>query len=182
MSTVSLRIQPLIARGAALIRGLRERRIRTDCRAGLSVAVHLLNIFCSATIPTAPNKKHPWKAFPDITPHIRDGFRTRNSIRRSGGSQHCVRPCRRWWDQSDRCAFVHNGRVVKRTGEGIIIEFRSVVDAVRCAIEVRTSRKFWWHGALPARTGHCRGRSGSGPEGQSSNLGGGEHNWGFRPP
>jgi class 3 adenylate cyclase len=32
---------------------------------------------------------------------------------------------------------VHNGRVVKRTGDGIIIEFRSVVDAVRCAIEVQ---------------------------------------------
>jgi adenylate cyclase len=32
---------------------------------------------------------------------------------------------------------VHHGRVVKRTGDGIIIEFRSVVDAVRCAIEVQ---------------------------------------------
>ncbi len=29
------------------------------------------------------------------------------------------------------------GRVVKRTGDGILIEFRSVVDAVRCAIEVQ---------------------------------------------
>jgi hypothetical protein len=57
VSTGSLRIQPLIARGAALIRGLRERRIRTDCRAGLSVAVHLHNIFCSATIPAAPKRR-----------------------------------------------------------------------------------------------------------------------------
>ena len=32
---------------------------------------------------------------------------------------------------------VHHGRVVKRTGDGIIIEFRSIVDAVRCAIEVQ---------------------------------------------
>jgi adenylate cyclase len=32
---------------------------------------------------------------------------------------------------------VYHGRVVKRTGDGIIIEFRSVVDAVRCAIEVQ---------------------------------------------
>jgi adenylate cyclase len=32
---------------------------------------------------------------------------------------------------------VHHGRVVKRTGDGSIIEFRSVVDAVRCAIEVQ---------------------------------------------
>src|SRR5262249_1993663 len=32
---------------------------------------------------------------------------------------------------------VHHGRTVKRTGDGSIIEFRSVVDAVRCAIEVQ---------------------------------------------
>jgi class 3 adenylate cyclase len=30
---------------------------------------------------------------------------------------------------------VHHGRVVKRTGDGSIIEFRSVVDAVNCAVE-----------------------------------------------
>src|SRR6202051_423397 len=34
---------------------------------------------------------------------------------------------------------VHNGRVVKRTGDGAIVEFRSVVDAVRCAIEVQNA-------------------------------------------
>src|SRR5829696_1806871 len=33
---------------------------------------------------------------------------------------------------------VHHGRVVKRTGDGVIVEFRSVVDAVRCAIEVQS--------------------------------------------
>ena len=38
----------------------------------------------------------------------------------------------------DPAIAVHHGRVVKRTGDGIIIEFRSVVDAVRCAIEVQT--------------------------------------------
>ena len=32
---------------------------------------------------------------------------------------------------------LHHGRVVKRTGDGILIEFRSVVDAVRRAIEVQ---------------------------------------------
>jgi adenylate cyclase len=32
---------------------------------------------------------------------------------------------------------VHHGRVVKRTGDGSLTEFRSVVDAVRCAIEVQ---------------------------------------------
>ena len=34
---------------------------------------------------------------------------------------------------------VHHGRVVKRTGDGALVEFRSVVDAVRCAIEVQSA-------------------------------------------
>jgi len=40
-------------------------------------------------------------------------------------------------DLIDPTIAVHHGRVVKRTGDGLIIEFRSVVDAVRCAIEVQ---------------------------------------------
>ena len=40
-------------------------------------------------------------------------------------------------DLIDPAIAAHHGRVVKRTGDGIIIEFRSVVDAVRCAIEVQ---------------------------------------------
>jgi TolB-like protein len=40
-------------------------------------------------------------------------------------------------DLIDPAIAVHHGRVVKRTGDGILIEFRSVVDAVRCAIEVQ---------------------------------------------
>jgi adenylate cyclase len=40
-------------------------------------------------------------------------------------------------DLIDPTIAVHHGRVVKRTGDGSIIEFRSVVDAVRCAIEVQ---------------------------------------------
>jgi len=40
-------------------------------------------------------------------------------------------------DLVDPAIAVHHGRVVKRTGDGILIEFRSVVDAVRCAIEVQ---------------------------------------------
>jgi adenylate cyclase len=40
-------------------------------------------------------------------------------------------------DLLDPTIAVHHGRVVKRTGDGSIIEFRSVVDAVRCAIEVQ---------------------------------------------
>ena len=40
-------------------------------------------------------------------------------------------------DLIDPTISVHHGRVVNRTGDGILIEFRSVVDAVRCAIEVQ---------------------------------------------
>ena len=39
-------------------------------------------------------------------------------------------------DLFDPTIAVHHGRVVKHTGDGAIVEFRSVVDAVRCAIEV----------------------------------------------
>jgi len=40
-------------------------------------------------------------------------------------------------DLIDPAIAAHRGRIVKRTGDGILIEFRSVVDAVRCAIEVQ---------------------------------------------
>jgi adenylate cyclase len=40
-------------------------------------------------------------------------------------------------DLFDPTIAVHHGRVFKRTGDGVLIEFRSVVDAVRCAIEVQ---------------------------------------------
>jgi adenylate cyclase len=40
-------------------------------------------------------------------------------------------------DLIDPTIAVHHGRIVKRTGDGSIIEFRSVVDAVSCAIEVQ---------------------------------------------
>ena len=42
-------------------------------------------------------------------------------------------------DLIDPTIAVHNGRVVKRTGDGALVEFRSVVDAVRCAIEVQNA-------------------------------------------
>jgi adenylate cyclase len=41
-------------------------------------------------------------------------------------------------DLIDPAIDAHHGRIVKRTGDGSLIEFRSVVDAVRCAIEVQT--------------------------------------------
>jgi TolB-like protein/class 3 adenylate cyclase len=40
-------------------------------------------------------------------------------------------------DLIDPAIAAHHGRIVKRTGDGSIIDFRSVVDAVRCAIEVQ---------------------------------------------
>ena len=40
-------------------------------------------------------------------------------------------------DLIDPIISVHHGRIVKRTGDGAIVEFRSVVDAVTCAIEVQ---------------------------------------------
>jgi adenylate cyclase len=37
----------------------------------------------------------------------------------------------------DPAIAAHRGRIVKTTGDGILIEFPSVVDAVRCAVEVQ---------------------------------------------
>jgi adenylate cyclase len=42
-------------------------------------------------------------------------------------------------DLIDPTIAIHNGRVVKRMGDGFLVEFRSVVDAVRCAIELQNS-------------------------------------------
>ena len=40
-------------------------------------------------------------------------------------------------DLIDPTIAVHHGRIVKRTGDGAIVEFRSVVDAVNFAIEIQ---------------------------------------------
>ena len=42
-------------------------------------------------------------------------------------------------DLIDPTISVHKGRVVKRTGDGALVEFRSVVDAVRCALRCSTA-------------------------------------------
>ena len=42
-------------------------------------------------------------------------------------------------DLIDPTIAVHNGRVVKRTGDGAIVEFCSVVAAVQCAIEIQNA-------------------------------------------
>jgi adenylate cyclase len=54
-------------------------------------------------------------------------------------------------DLIDPIIAVHHGRVVKRIGDGILIEFRSVVDAVRCAIEVQSGMAERNTGLLPDR-------------------------------
>ena len=46
----------------------------------------------------------------------------------------------------------HRGRVVKNTGDGFLAEFVSVVDAVRCAVEI----------AWPSSSPRCRRSAGSG--------------------
>jgi len=51
-------------------------------------------------------------------------------------------------DLIDPTIAVRNGRVVKRTGDGSLIWFRSVVDAVRCAIEVQS-------GVIERNAGRC---------------------------
>ena len=42
-------------------------------------------------------------------------------------------------DLIDPTIAVHYGRVVKRTGDGAIVEFRSAIDATRCAIEIQNA-------------------------------------------
>ena len=54
-------------------------------------------------------------------------------------------------DMIDPTIAVHHGRVVKRTGDGAIVEFRSVIDAVRCAMDVQS-------GAQRRRSGGMHGR------------------------
>ena len=59
------------------------------------------------------------------------GSRERTRIARSRAFGGCRS------DLIDPAIAAHHGRIVKRTGDGSLIEFRSVVDAVRCAIEVQ---------------------------------------------
>jgi adenylate cyclase len=54
-------------------------------------------------------------------------------------------------DLIDPAVAAHHGRIVKGTGDGSMIEFRSVVDAVRCAIEVQTGMVERNAGLLPER-------------------------------
>src|SRR6202008_4095288 len=40
-------------------------------------------------------------------------------------------------DLIDQEIAAHHGRIVKTTGDGMLVEFTSVVDAVRCAVKVQ---------------------------------------------
>src|ERR1700722_684469 len=42
-------------------------------------------------------------------------------------------------DLIDPTIALHHGRIVKLTGDGALVEFRSVLDAVRCAVEIQRS-------------------------------------------
>ena len=37
-----------------------------------------------------------------------------------------------------KLAAIHHGQLVKKAGEGALVEFRSVVNPVRCGIEMQT--------------------------------------------
>jgi TolB-like protein/class 3 adenylate cyclase/Tfp pilus assembly protein PilF len=65
------------------------------------------------------------------------------------GTLDCLRTHRR--DLIDPKIVEHKGRIVKTTGDGLLVEFASVVDALRCATE-------WQHGvsALGAGLGDSR--------------------------
>ena len=51
----------------------------------------------------------------------------------------------------DPSVAAHNGRVVKLIGEGTIVEFGSVVDAVNCAVSIQRA-----NGSLPNKAQRCR--------------------------
>jgi class 3 adenylate cyclase len=44
-----------------------------------------------------------------------------------------------WKERFDPKIAQHRGRIVKTTGDGILAEFASAVDAVRCAIEIQNA-------------------------------------------
>jgi adenylate cyclase len=51
------------------------------------------------------------------------------------GTLECLKALRR--ELLDPKIAEHKGRIVKTTGDGMLVEFPSVVDAVRCAVEIQ---------------------------------------------
>ena len=52
----------------------------------------------------------------------------------------------------------HHGRIVKTTGDGLLVEFASVVDAVRCAVEVQQAMPERDTGVAEIGRASCRER------------------------
>jgi adenylate cyclase len=44
-----------------------------------------------------------------------------------------------WRDLSNPQIKEHHGRIVKTTGDGLLVEFASIVDAVRCAVQIQNA-------------------------------------------
>ncbi len=59
-------------------------------------------------------------------------------------------------------AFVsHRGRIVKTTGDGLLVEFASAVDAVRCAVDVQRGMAERNKNMYPRQSGsHCASPTG----------------------
>jgi adenylate cyclase len=51
------------------------------------------------------------------------------------GTLSALKSCRR--ELTDPKLAEHRGRIVKTTGDGVLVEFASAVDAVRCAMEIQ---------------------------------------------
>ena len=71
-------------------------------------------------------------------------------------------------DLIDPTIALHHGRVVKRTGDGSIVEFRSVVDAVNCAIEIQNGDGRTQCGRLPRQAHRISDRHPSRRRGRGS--------------
>jgi len=52
-----------------------------------------------------------------------------------------------------------HGRIVKTTGDGMLVEFASVADAVRCAVEVRRGCPSGTRGSGPTSASNCASAS-----------------------
>jgi adenylate cyclase len=50
----------------------------------------------------------------------------------------------------------HRGRIVKTTGDGLLVEFSSVVDALRCATEIQNAMAEGNTGIGPEKRRRCR--------------------------
>src|ERR1700746_1204730 len=57
---------------------------------------------------------------------------------REGGTRQALKAHRR--ELVDPTIAAHRGRIVKTTGDGMLVEFASVIDAVGCAVSVQRAR------------------------------------------